>query len=106
MAWSRIEGTQGSVTIADLGASMAVFKRWTLTRRRNDPDNARDPGDLYDLYAECEFLKADLWSDPEYTKDVQVILRGTRYRLEQAEKYQTLLGGTVFRMEGVRLCRV
>lgn len=105
MAWSRIEGTKGSVQIRDLGASMAVFRKWTLTRRRNDPDNAREPGDLYDLYAECEFLKTELWNDPDYEKDVQIDVRGKRYRLEQAPGYKTILGGVVFRIEGVRLCR-
>ena len=64
MALNVVVGRKGHIEVSGLGAKMAVFRSWKLTRRKKENRKVGEEEGLYDLYAECEFLKQDLWNDP------------------------------------------
>lgn len=103
MALNVVVGRKGYIEVRGLGAKMAIFRSWKLTRRKKESRKVGEEEGLYDLYAECEFIKADLWGDPSYEKEIWIFLASGKARLEQQPGYDTIFpGGVAFRMEGVR----
>jgi len=107
--YSRIDGLQGRIDIADLGAHIGDFVTATLTRRGDVAGNPRDPeGNYYDLHAVLRFVQKALLEDPDYEPIVTVWQKKNprrRWVLESqpGPKQRMVLQNRSFIMERVRL---
>ena len=97
-----LTGTEGGITFPTLGAHVATFKSWQLTRHE---DNGAHAGPFV-LRAVMSYMNPLLWDQP-YRRQVKICLGKKCYTLEQNANAKTeVIGTSQLIMEGVTLCPV
>jgi len=105
--FQNVAGTEGSIKIVELGATIGMFQRWRLDRMKIGEE---DFGKLWKFQAELQYINPTLFQDPDYEPQIFIVTgkdRRTRkekqYRLRQVEGYRPQLNGRTLLMEGVEL---
>lgn len=119
MAFNRIRGRHGNVSIPSLGAVVGKFDGeggwWEIIRKKDeetDPNERREEGQqgkpvVYIFRAVLSYVQHDLWNamkpdgSPRYTKELTIKVGQSLYRVEAQQ--QMVLSGRTLQCEEVTL---